>query len=167
MGQVADFFTNAIKDFKGDVTDEILEKLPSACEEATREIREAITDIWFRGFNGEPTKGATRYIPSLTKGENGGSCVVETYTDSAWYYPIPIEAEKYLARHDYPELKDPVNWVLFQFHDLGNIGLPPAASSITGTGWVNKNPHHYNTLTSELASNPLWGRWEGLVMSKL
>ena len=164
MGMIVDFMENALKEFKTDFLRELSGRLNAACESSTREIREEITDYWFRGYNGSKTKAATVYFPNTTISGDHATCIVDTYTDSALYV-TPPRAAAYLARHpDYPVTHEPSDWVLHLFHDTGDIGLPPGS---TVTTWVNPTPHRYNTLTNELAINGLWGLFEGLVMSKL
>lgn len=165
MGFLVSFFENALNEFKHDYLIQLSSNLSNACEIATRQCREEITDIWFRGFNGSKTKAATLYLPSLTIGADTATCVVNTYTDSALYVP-PTSATGYVMRHagEYPITHHPSDWVLHLFHDVGNIGLPDVS---TVTSWVNHNRHHYNTLTSELLSSPIWSQWEGLVLSML
>lgn len=163
-----EFFTKAFDDFKHDYLVQLSERLSAACESATRELREEITDIWFRGFNGSKTKAATVYLPNLTIGADTATCIVDTYTDSA-IYATPIKASEYVRRHSHPPKQYPTpyapsDWVLHLFHDVGNIGLPDVS---TVSNWVNHNRHHYNTLTSELISSPIWGEFEALVLSRL
>lgn len=165
MGILVEFFTNAFNEYKRGFLEDLGGRLSPACEKATRILREEITDIWFRGFNGSKTKAATLYLPSLSFGADSVTCIVNTYTDSA-LYATPVKAAEYVARHagEYPITHHPSDWVLHLFHDVGNIGLPDTS---TVSKWVNHHRHHYNTLTSELQSSGIWTEFEGLVLSML
>lgn len=164
MGPLEKWAEQEIKNFKKEVVKSLQPRLEEACRSATREIREKVTDVWFRQWNGTHTKEATQYEVSSSIDGDTLHCTVNTYVDSGAYGGAS-RARKYLDDHpEYPELKDPANWVLSKFHDEGIIGLPKES---TVTDWVNSSFHQFNTLTEEMQINVLWKSFESKVASRL
>lgn len=173
MGILEAWAMGAIDDFKEEVVSSLQGRLEEICREVTKELREKITDIWFRQWNGTHTKEATQYNPSSSINGDTIHCVVVTFVDSGAYAGA-AEAKRYMSQHrNYPEEKPPVDWVLSKFHDEGIIGLPLEGKIFHPPGspyhphWHNDEFHQFNTLTEEMETNPLWKYFEPKVASRL
>ena len=164
------------------------EKLPPIAESVSREIRAEITQTWFGGWanGGAKTIAATMHEASITgRGPRFVQCSVESWTDSG-AYAEPPRARRYVNANSfrYPMTYEPSDYVLHNFYDLGQIGLPAAESS-TGTGWPNGTQWYYSNgtptywgfrmgpliiqspLSATVQTSPLWQMFVPDVLSQL
>lgn len=169
MGVIAEWGRGVIDMKEEDLLDGLEGRLAQACQEATKEIRDKITEDWFAGY-GSPvsTNEAGLHTPTVSMSGKSLVCVTRTRTeDPPLFAPPSSTVEKWSERHN-AGLDD--SWILHLLYDEGIIGLPKQGTVplYGSTYWENPAFKKKEPLYDAVSDTSKWNPdFEKKVKSKL